>query len=92
MVHRDLKPENILVGKDDPNQIYLVDYGVSKIFIEGNGKHVYVFVTIIRPFRDKKSFIGTTRYASIAAHKGFEIGRKDDIESLFYVLIYCLKG
>ena len=45
-----------------------------------------------RPFNDKKSFIGTTRYASIAAHKGHEIGRKDDVESLFYVLIYLITG
>jgi casein kinase 1 len=43
-------------------------------------------------FKEKKSFIGTTRYASVAAHKGYELGRKDDIESLFYVLIYFVKG
>ena len=34
VVHRDLKPENILVGKDDVNKIYLVDYGVSKIYVD----------------------------------------------------------
>lgn len=29
-----------------------------------------LFIYIIRPFREGASFIGTTRYASIAAHKG----------------------
>jgi hypothetical protein len=43
-------------------------------------------------FKDNKPFIGTTRYASIAAHKGYELGRKDDIESLIYVLLFFLRG
>lgn len=36
--------------------------------------------------------MGTTRYASIAAHKGQELSRKDDLESLGYVFIFLLKG
>ena len=43
-------------------------------------------------FKEKKAFIGTTRYASIAAHKGYELGRKDDLESLFYVGLFLLLG
>ncbi|CAD8053830.1 unnamed protein product [Paramecium primaurelia] len=83
IVHRDLKPENIMMGKINSAQAYLVDFGVSKQIFD-QGKHI--------PFRDKKSFIGTTRYASIAAHKGYEIGRKDDLESLMYVIIYLILG
>ncbi|CAD8086168.1 unnamed protein product [Paramecium primaurelia] len=85
VVHRDLKPENVLFGIDDESsKIYVVDFGISKIFRDKNGN--------IHPFRDNTSFIGTTRYASIAAHKGFELSRKDDIESLIYVLLYFMKG
>lgn len=44
------------------------------------------------PFRENKPFIGTTRYASIAAHKGIELSRKDDLESLMYVMLFFFKG
>ncbi|CAD8055776.1 unnamed protein product [Paramecium primaurelia] len=83
IVHRDLKPENIMMGKQNTSIIYLVDFGVSKSILD-KGRHI--------PFKDKKSFIGTTRYASIAAHKGFEISRKDDLESMMYVIIYLILG
>ncbi|CAD8054814.1 unnamed protein product [Paramecium sonneborni] len=82
VLHRDLKPENMML--DDKNTVYLIDYGISKIYIRKNG--------ILNPFKDKVPFLGTSRYASIAAHKGYELGRKDDLESLFYVMLYCLKG
>ncbi|CAD8082907.1 unnamed protein product [Paramecium primaurelia] len=87
VIHRDFKPENILTGYQQENgTIYLVDYGVSKVYLDNHGKHMQ------SPLKDKKSFIGTTRYASIAAHRGYELGRKDDVESMFYVMIYLLKG
>lgn len=85
VVHRDLKPENILMGKNEKhNQCFIVDFGISKIYRDNNGIHI--------PYRDKKSFIGTTRYASISAHNGIEISRKDDLESLIYVLVFLYKG
>ncbi|CAD8043138.1 unnamed protein product [Paramecium primaurelia] len=85
VVHRDLKPENILFGLDnESSKIYVVDFGISKIYLDKIGR--------IIPFRDGTSFIGTTRYASIAAHKGYELSRKDDLESLMYVLLYFIKG
>ena len=85
LLHRDIKPENILLGKGEQSDtIFFVDFGISKFYKDNLGRHI--------AYREKKSFIGTTRYASIAAHLGIEISRKDDLESLAYVIIFLAKG
>ncbi|CAD8047356.1 unnamed protein product [Paramecium primaurelia] len=84
VIHRDIKPENILMGRgNDSQQVYIVDFGISKKF-RNNNQHIQ--------FQENRPFIGTTRYASISAHKGYELSRKDDLESLGYVFIYLLRG
>jgi len=85
-VHRDLKPNNFVIGRGNHmNVIYLIDFGLAKQYKDKvTGAHI--------PFMDKNQIIGTIRFASINAHYGVEQSRRDDLESLCYVLIYLLKG
>lgn len=93
ILHRDIKPENILTGRDNDSNLYLVDFGISKFYRDKKGRHMYNKMRFyISNFCDKKPFLGTSRYASLNAHKGHELSRRDDIESLGYVLVYLLKG
>ena len=85
-VHRDLKPENIMIGYGNKvNVIYLIDFGLSSSVFDPY-THIHI------PFREGKQLVGTVRYASINVHKGYEYSRRDDFESLAYILIYLLKG
>ena len=61
IIHRDIKPENIVMGRNESSDTsFLIDFGISKYYKDSRGRHI--------PMKDKKSFIGTTRYASISAH------------------------
>jgi len=81
-IHRDLKPNNIVIGQyPNHKKIYLIDFGLSKSYLKDN-KHIKLI--------KKKSLVGTLRYASIRTHRGYEQSRRDDIESLSYILIYLL--
>lgn len=83
-IHRDIKPDNFVTGYDDKKRLYCIDFGLAKRFLRKNGEHL--------PFTQNRRFCGTARYASIAAHKNVEQGRKDDLESIAYILIYMYKG
>lgn len=83
ILHRDLKPENILFDPISGN-FSLIDFGLSKRYVDTTGRH------IVR--QSNKCFRGTMRYCSLNMHNGIENSRRDDIESLAYVLIYLQKG
>jgi hypothetical protein len=43
------------------------------------------------PRAEGKNFVGTPRYGSIYAHQGFQQSRRDDLESLGYLLLHFRK-
>ena len=86
IIHRDVKPDNFLIGATNDSKfcIYLVDFGLSKKYIDISN---YAF----NPFKNTRTFTGTYRFCSLRSHKRLEQGRRDDLESLGYMIIYFLK-
>jgi serine/threonine protein kinase len=85
-IHGDIKPQNVLIGVGNLSQtVFLIDFGITKEFWStATGAHI--------PFRRGRRLTGTPAFASINSHLGLELGRRDDIESLAYMLVYFLRG
>jgi len=84
-VHCDLKPDNILASGDptDP-MIYLVDFGLAHSFLDKKGRHI--------PQPKKVNFKGSISYCSLNLLEKQYPSRRDDIESLIYVVLFLLNG
>lgn len=88
VIHRDIKPGNFCIDTrnsyDGRPRCYIIDFGLCRPYISSNGE--------IKEARRSVGFRGTAAYASINAHDGKDLGRVDDLWSLFYVLVEFMTG
>lgn len=73
------------MGLNDSTTVHCIDFGLSKRY-----RHPHTLQHI--PYREGRTLTGTPRYASIANHRGIETSRRDDLESIGYILVYFLVG
>lgn len=82
-LHKDIKPDNFCLGGPHFRDIYLIDFGLSKKYIDED------FNQITKPGH---GFVGTPRYASRNSHYRKYFSRIDDLEGLGYVCLYLVLG
>ena len=91
-LHRDIKPSNFAMGRYPSNSrtVYMLDFGLARQYIStvslGSRRPE------VRPPRPAAGFRGTVRYASLNAHCNLEMGRHDDLWSLFYMMVEFVNG
>jgi tau tubulin kinase len=83
-LHHSTSSGNHFQVNSSCRDVFLIDFGLARKFRTPNGD--------IRAPRPMAGFRGTARYASLQSHRGEELGRRDDLWSLLYVLIEMAVG
>ena len=88
ILHRDLKPSNICYGLFSKNQfiksLNIIDFNLGSTYQYNNNKN-YIPQNIGK-------FLGTLLFANSAALLMVEQSPKDELETLFYILVYLKNG
>ena len=85
LIHRDIKPDNCMIGLENPNIIYLTNFGLATKYCSSKTrKHILP--------KFKGTFTGTLKFCSANAQRGNQLSRRDDLESLAYTILYFMKG
>jgi serine/threonine protein kinase len=86
IIHCDLKPANFLLKSNSQqiSELYLIDFGLAHSFLDEKSRH--------RSIKTNEHIVGTTRYMSVNVHRGLTASRRDDLESLGYILLFLYQG
>lgn len=86
-IHGNLTPENFFFGKEkEENQLFLIDFNATRSFLINHDQSKHV------PFSTVEEFNANMEFVSAGAHDFIQASRKDDLESLGYVLCYLFLG
>jgi len=82
IIHRDINPKSLII--ESKEKIGFINFGFWKYY-RNNKNHIQ--------FKFYKDMIGKNIiFGSINNLIGFELSRRDDLQSLAYMLIYFIKG
>ncbi|XP_077437437.1 serine/threonine-protein kinase VRK2 [Vanacampus margaritifer] len=84
-VHADIKASNLMLGQRNPQELYLVDYGMARRYCVDGVQKEY-------KENPRKGHNGTIEYTSLDAHKGVAPSRRGDIQILGFCLLHWLCG
>jgi serine/threonine protein kinase len=85
LIHRDIKPDNFLLGiNDNYNILNMIDFGFTIPYIDENNQHIKQTTN--------SNVLGTPNYISIHNHTGISNSRRDDIESICYIILFMYNG
>jgi len=79
ILHRDLKPSNICLNST--NKLFLIDFGIAKIYSDGSKHNKCIKIN---------GLLGSVNYSSLNVINLNEPSRRDDVESIIYILVYML--
>jgi serine/threonine protein kinase len=82
MLHRDIKPDNFLFDRVNYDEIYLIDFGLAKSYQNIDNTHIIE--------KDIDEIIGTLPFISLNVHAKKLPSRRDDLESIIYILYYLI--
>ena len=85
-IHLDVKPDKCVLSREELNEnLYWIDFGLVKRYRSSKTLKQ-------NPLTKRKRLTGTARYVSLHAFEGYEQSRRDDMESVGYMMAYFLKG